>query len=96
MGQEQQQKYLMEMEHALTNYDGSVGDGNVERLMKKTNQCNQCDFASSQLSHLKRHLKIHTGEKSNKCNECDFASSRTDGLRAHLKTHTGEKPHKCN
>ena len=30
---------------------------------KKSNKCNQCDFASAQAGHLKRHLKTHSGEK---------------------------------
>ena len=37
------------------------------------NQCNQCDFASNKLSHLKRHMKIRSGEKSHKCYQCDGA-----------------------
>ena len=84
------------MEHELTNYDSSMSDGNVERLMKKTNKCNHCDYASSQVSHLRRHLKTHSGEKSNKCNQCDFASYEAGSLRAHLKIHSGEKSNKCN
>ena len=43
LGQEQQQRHLVKMEHELTNYDSSMKDGNVERLLKKTNKCNQCD-----------------------------------------------------
>ena len=78
------------MEHELTNYDSSMRDGNVERLVKKTNKCNQCDYASSQVGHLKRHLKTHSGERSNKCNQCDFASCQAGDLRTHVKTHSGE------
>ena len=33
----------------------------------KSYKCNLCDFASVQAGHLKRHLKIHSGEKSYKC-----------------------------
>ena len=81
------------MEHAFTNFDSSVTmrDENVERLMKNTNKYNQCDYASSQVSHLRRHLKTHSGEKSNKCNQCDYASSYASALRTHLKTHSGGK-----
>ena len=29
---------------------------------EKPNKCNQCDYASSQGTHLKRHLKTHGGK----------------------------------
>ena len=61
---------------------------------EKSNKCNQCAFASSQASDLRRHLKTHTGEKTNKCNQCDFASYQASDLRRHLKAHTGEKSNK--
>ena len=32
---------------------------------EKSNKCNQCDYASSRASHLRRHFKRHTGKKSN-------------------------------
>ena len=58
--------------------------------------CNQCEFSSSQTGDLRRHLKVHSGEKSNKCNQCEFSSSQTGDLRRHLKVHSGEKSNKCN
>ena len=58
---------------------------------QKSNKCNQCEYASSNASNIKRHLKTHSGEKTNKCNQCDFAFSRVDVLRRHLKTHSEEK-----
>ena len=59
---------------------------------EKSNKCNQCDFASSQAANLRRHLKMHSGEKSaNKCNQCDFVTAWPQALKNHLKTHEGEK-----
>ena len=63
---------------------------------EKPNKCNQCNFASSQVDHLRVHLKMHSGEKPNKCNQCNFASSEVHHLSVHLKMHSGEKPNKCN
>ena len=62
---------------------------------EKPNKCNQCDFASSQIGNLRRHLITHSGEKPNKCNQCDFASSQASTLRTRRGTHSGEKPNKC-
>ena len=58
---------------------------------KKSNTCNQCDYASSKPWNLRRHLKTHSGEKSNKCNQCDYVSSRAGDLRKHMIIHRGEK-----
>ena len=43
-------------------------------------QCNQCDCASSQASHLRTRLKTHSGEKSNKCTNIPVASITTGSL----------------
>ena len=58
---------------------------------EKSSKCNQCDFASSQASDLRRRLKthsggcrqllkIHNGEKLNICSQCYFASSHAGNL----------------
>ena len=52
--------------------------------------CSWCIYAFSEASDLRRHLKMHTGEKSNKCNLCDYACSQHGNFRNHLK-HTAEK-----
>ena len=52
---------------------------------KKSNKCNQCDFASSYKSAMRIHLKTHNGEKSYNCNQCNYASSQAGHLRTHLK-----------
>ena len=83
------------MEQNPENYDLGLKDANVKSLkknadsLKKSHECNQCDYASSHTGHLRTHLKTHSGEKSNKCNQCDFASSYSSALRAHLK-HRGD------
>ena len=82
------------MEQSLANNDLSTNDANEEIFMenkkkgKKQNKCNQCDYANSRPSHLRIHLKIHSGEKSNKCNQCGYTSSQASNLKTHSKTHS--------
>ena len=59
-------------------YDLGLKDAKGKILKKTTDdvniskKCSQCEYASSVASNLRKHLKMHSGEKSNTCNECDF------------------------
>ena len=66
------------------------------RSDKKLKKCYQCDYATSVASHLKTHMRRHSGEKSSKCDLCDYSSADSSTLKAHLKIHTGEKSFQCN
>ena len=93
-------QHTVAMEQNLGNNDFGLKDANLKILKKNTDnliksqKCNQCDFASFQAGDLRKHIKIHSGEKANKCNQCDFASSQASNLRTHLKTHSGDKSDK--
>ena len=58
---------------------------------KKPYSCQVCGSAFSETSHLKMHVRTHTGEKPFPCEVCGSAFSQNSSLKTHMRTHTGEK-----
>ncbi|XP_067666884.1 zinc finger protein 208-like [Haliotis asinina] len=73
----------------------------LDRLLKdqsvfRKKKCPFCPKILSDQSGLKKHLRIHTGEKPYKCKLCSSGFSRSDYLQKHMLTHMDEKLHRCD
>uniref|UniRef100_A0A2K6SUR0 Paternally expressed 3 n=1 Tax=Saimiri boliviensis boliviensis TaxID=39432 RepID=A0A2K6SUR0_SAIBB len=61
----------------------------------KHNRCEFCKRTFGTRVALRRHRRIHTGEKPFECNQCGEAFYLMPHLKRHQKTHSGRKPSGC-
>ena len=93
-------KILSELETGISEKTLFANEKQEKEIGKSPEEhvCPSCNKLFSTQKILKRHVKIHSGDKKYQCSEpgCNFSFTRKDHLNRHMRAHIGEKPFSCN
>ncbi|KAJ8683054.1 hypothetical protein QAD02_018846 [Eretmocerus hayati] len=68
----------------------------IARGKGRPHKCENCPAAFMKLSHLKQHVRKHTGERPFQCDICDRTFPTKSSVKTHLRIHDSLKPYECH